>query len=314
MIRSGLSRWAVAALVTAGAGLAVDVPAANAQAQGPGRVPRSFRGIFGGGPPPDPNRSRQEFTLTANLLAGYDDNLVVGAGTAPPTGPDAAGYMGDVQLDFEYFRGKADRSFTIRGGAHGTRYSESGVGFQNDASIGLSAQTRLRRRDQLRADAVFTYDAFSTLGSFAGLEPALGIDDVPSATSDARLSETSSIAGQAGLNYSLALGRDDAIDLQYGFTARRYAESDDPTVESPGDVDTHRAGAGYSRGLGRFLSLRTAYDYSDSDAQDRLGRIPLVAHTITAGPVWQRQVSRTRRLEISADFGAQHVSTVTSGD
>jgi hypothetical protein len=304
------SRWVIAALVTAGAGLAADVPAATAQ----GRVPRSFTGIFGGGPPPDPNRSRQEFTLTANLLAGYDDNLVVGTGTAPPSGPDAAGYLGDVQLDFDYFRGKADRSFTVRGGAHGTRYSESNVGFQNDASINLSGQTRLRRRDQFRADAVFTYDAFSTLGTFEGLEPSLGIDDIPTSTPDARFSETSSIAGQAGVNYTWAVGRNDSVDLQYGFTARRYGASDDPTIETPGDVDTHRAATAYSRTLGRYLSLRTAYDYSNADAEDRLGSIPLVEHTLTVGPVWQKQVSRTRRVEISASVGAQYVETVTRGD
>jgi hypothetical protein len=319
MTRSRLSRCVIAALVTAGAGLSVDVPVATAQ----GRVPRSFTGIFGGGAPLDPNRTRQEFTLTANLLAGYDDNLVVGTGTAPPTGPDAAGYLGDLQLDFEYFRGKADRSFTVRGGGHGTRYSESSAGFQNDASVGVSGQTRVRRRDQFRADAVFTYDSFSTLGTFEGLEPSLGIDDVPTSTPDARFSDTSSTAGQASLNYAWAVGRSDGIDLQYGFTARRYGASDIATAETPGDVDTHRAAVAYSRSLGRFLSIRTAYDYSNADAEARigdldaepvLGSIPLIEHTITVGPAWQRQVSRTRRVEISASLGAQYVETVTRGE
>ena len=31
--------------------------------------------MFGGSPAPDPNRTRQEFTLTAAMLGGYDDNL-----------------------------------------------------------------------------------------------------------------------------------------------------------------------------------------------------------------------------------------------
>jgi hypothetical protein len=302
-------RLCLGALVAAGV-LAVDRAPADAQ-PATGRVPRSITGIFGGGPPADPNRTRQELTITANMLFGYDDNLAVANSGAPPAGVQAAGYLGDGQFDLEYYRGRAERAFTIRAGAHATQYSEASVGFQSDASINVSGVTRVRRLDQFRVSGIFAYDAYSTLGDFESLEPSLGIDDLPTSTSDARFTPTSSFAGQAITSYSWAAGRNDSVDLDYSFTARRYRES---TVETPGDIDTHRAAVAYSRAMGRWLSLRTAYDYSNADAEDRLGRIPVVEHSITAGPVWQRRLSRTRRIEVSVAGGAQHVETVTRGD
>ena len=299
-------RWAVVGFAAAAAAFAPTI----AGAQAPGRSPRAISGIFGGGPPPDPNRTRQEFSMSVNLLAGYDDNLVIGSSSAPPTGgqPDAAGYLGDAQVDFEYFRGRTERSLTIRGGGHATRYSEAEVGFQNDASLTVSAVTRVRRRDQWRVNGAVAYDDYATLGAFESLEPALGIGDLPTATPDARLTQTSSVASQIGTNYLWAAGRNDSLDLQYSFSARRYSST---ALEAEPDVDTHRAAVAHSRAFGRRMSLRTAYEYSKADAQDRLGPLPLVEHTITLGPVWQRQVSRTRRLEVALSAGAQYVETIT---
>jgi hypothetical protein len=301
-------RWAVAGVAAVAAALAPS----TAGAQAPGRSPRAISGIFGGGPPPDPDRTRQEFSMSVNLLAGYDDNLVIGASSAPPTGAqqDAAGYLGDAQVDFEYFRGRTERSLTIRGGGHSIRYSEAEVGFQNDANLTLSAVTRVRRRDQWRVNGAVAYDDYATLGAFESLEPALGLD-LPTATPDARLTQTSSIAGQVGTGYLWTPGRNDSLDLQYSFSARRYSST---ALEAEPDVDTHRAAVAHSRAFGRRVSLRTGYEYSKADAQDRLGPLPVTEHTVTLGPVWQRQVSRTRRLEVALSAGAQYVETVTRDD
>ncbi len=50
--------------------------ASDTNAQTVQRPSRPYRGLFGGGPTPDPNRSRQELTLSGNLSVGYDTWLV----------------------------------------------------------------------------------------------------------------------------------------------------------------------------------------------------------------------------------------------
>src|SRR5262245_21525289 len=121
MSRASLRLFALPVLL----GLALPV-AATAQLLE--RPRRPFTGLFGGGPPPDPTRPRQELTLTVNLLGGYDDNLsLTGTDTNRPPDPnqDKAGYTrsGDVLL--RYWRGTTQRSFEIEGRGYVNSYSNS---------------------------------------------------------------------------------------------------------------------------------------------------------------------------------------------
>ena len=52
--------------------------AADASAQMVQRPARPYRGLFGGGPTTDPNRTRSELTFTGSVLVGHDTWLSPG--------------------------------------------------------------------------------------------------------------------------------------------------------------------------------------------------------------------------------------------
>src|SRR5206468_1813693 len=75
---------------------------------------RPNRPQLGGGPPPDPNRSRQELSFQGNIMGGYDDNLT------GPAGDDAltshpSGYVGFGDATARYFVGKSSNWFEMTG-------------------------------------------------------------------------------------------------------------------------------------------------------------------------------------------------------
>jgi opacity protein-like surface antigen len=270
---------------------------------------RGFRGLFGGGPPPDPNRLRQDLSLTASLLGGYDDNLAAAVGgSAAPAGQESGGYLGQSQVDLRYYRGRSGRSFTLDGSAYGTGYDDSAIGFVTGGFIDASGTTRVRTRDTFHAGQRFSFDPFFSLGSLSVLDSVVEPGTLPGSNTTTGLVASRSWSSQSVIDYSWMPSARNDISLNYGFNTRRYTRSDD----APGDSDSHRASAGLTRTLNRRVSLQTSYDYTHGRYQDPDGERPLSEHTISAGPQIEKVFSRTRRLQLTASLGAQYVQTLSS--
>jgi hypothetical protein len=286
------------------------VVSAPAGAQTTPREPqRTYRGLFGGGPSLDPNRTRQELTLTANVVGGYDNNLAAEAvGSSQPGIDSPGGYLGTGEFDLRYFRGRLIRSFAIDGNAFVTKYGANGVGLIEGGSVDLSATTQVRRRDRLSVSQHVTYEPLLTLGSFDPLNPVVGPGGAPETSAFAGLAERRSLGTQSGAGYQLSMGRRSSLSLDYGFLSQRYLDSD----STLGNSHSHRAAAGYTRTVNRSLGMRAAYNYSYGRFRDADGVRPLTEQTIEGGPQYSRTLSRTRRLQLSAGVGGQYVRTLTA--
>ena len=90
------------------------VTATVSEAQILDRPSRPFRGVFGGAEVPNPNRTRNELTLFADVLGGYDSNLAPeGSSPVQRATVPASGYTGLGDLVLRYWRGKAARNIEI---------------------------------------------------------------------------------------------------------------------------------------------------------------------------------------------------------
>ena len=298
---------ALAAVAVVGAAIAAP---ADAQAPQQPRRERIYRGLFGGRPPSDPDRTRQEFDMTTTLTGGYDDNIAAAAlGSGTPSGEaSSGGYLGNGAIDFQYFRGRVERSFTLDGGAYGAGYSGTGVSFVKGGQVNVSGTTRLRTRDTFQASQSLSFDPLFTLNPLTPLDSAAAAGPVPGSNTTTGLLERRSWSSTTGMNYTWMASRRNNVGLSYGFAARRYPEGDDV----PGDSNTHRASASLSHQFNRRVSLRSAYDFSHGEYQDADGARPLTDHTISAGPQIEKVFSRTRRLQLSTGIGAQYVKTTAS--
>src|SRR5689334_13661492 len=123
--------------------LALVASTAGAQVLEP--PPRPSRGLFGGGPPPDPTRSRQDLDLDGSILGGYDDNLVSPAGGNAFV-PHPSGYIAFSDVALRYSAGRPERSFQFGGRGFMNTYRNAGIGPSYGGEQTMSAHTPLGRR------------------------------------------------------------------------------------------------------------------------------------------------------------------------
>jgi hypothetical protein len=308
MSRSSLRLFALPILV----GLAVPV---TANAQVLERPRRPFTGLFGGGPPPDPNRARQELTLTVNLLGGYDDNLSItgtDANRPPDPNQDTAGYTGSGDLLLRYWRGTLQKSFEFEGRAFVNSYSNTDAGALEGGSLRFGGTSGWGRHSTVRFDQRVSFDPVYTLGGgFAPLRDAVGAGAIPGAgnsTAGIFVRDSWNSDSLVGLDY--ALGRRSQLSGTYSFDTRQY------TDDQGGSSWGHRASAAYTKSFDRSASLRATYTYGNTTIEEILNqnvfRRPIEEHTIDVGPTYIKRISRTRQMTVSASAGATHVDTISS--
>src|SRR5262245_62053759 len=135
--------------------------------------PRPARARFGGGAPPDPNRTRQELTVSGNLLGGYDDNL-----TAPGVGevftPQPSGYVGFGDAMLRYFSGNQTRSLEASGRGYVVTYRNIGVGPSFGADQALSFRSSFNEHTTVSLRENLRYAPFFSLGVFSPLTEIVG--------------------------------------------------------------------------------------------------------------------------------------------
>lgn len=279
------------------------------------RPRRPFTGLFGGGPPPDPTRARQELTLTVNLLGGYDDNLSitgVESGRPPDPNQDKAGYTrsGDVLL--RYWRGTTVKSFEFEGRGYVNSYSNTDAGLLEGGSVRFGGTSGWGRHSTVRFDQRFAFDpVYSLGGGFAPLRDAVGSGGLPGAansTTGIFVRDSWNSDSLVGLDYALA--RRSQLSGSYSFDTRRY------TDDQGGSSWAHRASLSYVKSFDRSGSFRAGYTYGNTTIEEILNtnvfKRPIEEHTIDAGPSYVKRISRTRQMSVSASAGATHVDTVSS--
>ena len=220
------------------------------------RPQRAFRGLFGGGRPPDPNRSRQELTFTFNALGGYDDNAAAGEGIgAPtqPTTPDGGGYTGTFDANLTYYRGRAERSFSLGAGAGLSTYRNVPLDPSQSFSFNASGQTALGRHTNVNVSESLSYSSQYRLDS--PITGDIPIEDQPTTESSIfGLGARSSITSSTSASIEQEVSRRDRVSGTYGYTTTDYTEGDE------GGYRSHRASVRYGRTLGRRTQINGMYE------------------------------------------------------
>ena len=287
-------------------GLGLLIPA-DASAQVIERPSRPFRGLFAsGGPPADPNRTRQELTLTANALAGWEEGFVLGGGGIGDLRPGVTAYTGLAEARLRYFRGRTSHSWTVDGRAFTNSYSvDLPTTFGGDAQVQTDQNFGRSNRFQFRQG--ITYEPLLTLGGFDPLDTGVVPSVLPVSHATAGVIEQSSIGLNSAVSLTRTWSRRHSTSADYSFIRDDYLD------ESGFDSRTHRVAVSHSLSLTRRTSLRTSYHYSDVAAVDTSAQGPGTDQGADVGFVYDRALSPTRRMSFTVAGGATHVSMLQEG-
>ena len=286
-----------------------------AEAQAVRRPSRPYRGLFGGGPPPDPNRTRQELTLTASFLAGYDDALTPGA-TQGPTQPGqntVSGYTGTADLNLRYYVGRAAKSFSLDSRGWTTAYR----GTQADPSLGgdlsIRGELNLGRRNHLVAGQDFSYVPYLVIGAFASLQPEVETSALPDSGETTGMSQQRSWASTSAIDLDHTWTTRQTTSIGYNYYRRNYLD------DFGHDSASHLATTRHAWAFSRTARLEASYRFSDfkfTAAPTTIGDqgAPVSNHALELGGTYTRRLSPSRQIQFSANGGAAYVQTLRSTD
>ena len=163
--------------------------------------------------------TRHELTLTANMLAGYDDNLTAGLGTGAGTVPSgaASGSAQYADAALSYFRGNESRSILL--GSNGNLRMYPGY-IERPAAGGaavIEATTSAGRKQTLTVRERVGYEPLFNAVSGVASTPAPGID-APILV--AGLFERRSFSSDSFVTIDRNWSRRDSTRLTYSYLAQ----------------------------------------------------------------------------------------------
>ena len=289
--------------------IVVCAAAADANAQGVQRPTRPYRGLFGGGPAPDPNRSRQDLTLSGDLSVGYDTWLTPGGSVGPvdPTAQQQSGHGAIGGVGLSYMRGRTQRSITIDGEARANGYSGIDAPSTVAGDVQFGAETRVGRT-QLRFFQDLRYEPTLVLGA-PGSPVGGGDTSVPPITVPSNYLEQRSWSATSTVSFDRRWTTRHTTQFSGAYSQVNYLD------DIGNDGRTVFADAMYSWTLSRSSSLQPRYSVSDSDLRGIDGlTTPLQNQIVEVMMAYSRRLSPTRRLTLSGGGGGTHVSTLTAAD
>jgi hypothetical protein len=256
-----------------------------------------------GGRPPEKDRTRQELTLEGNVLGGYDDNLS-SPGSSQPLAPHPSGYTGFGDETLRYWVGRDAQSMEVTGRAFMNTYRNAGVTPSYGGEQRLTVQTPLGRRTRVEVEQGLRYSPYFSLGLFGAPQGNAGADN-PDRNPTNALTESRSWTTDASAHLSRQWTRATKMDLDYSFSKQTYVNG------VAFDSRTHAGSLAFEQSISRTLGIRLAYHRTDSRFVPRDGgAIPNLNQTADVGFHYQRRLSRTRQLSLSAGAGAMSVATV----
>jgi hypothetical protein len=276
--------------------------ASTARAQVLDPPPRPFGGLFGGAPPPDPNRTHQELTLQGSLFGGYDDNLIPpGGGDVVAQHPGGSTGFGDTAV--RYWVGTDARSVEVGGRGYMNTYRSVGVRPGYGGEQRLRVRTTLGRRTRLEAAENLSYAPYYSLGLFSVPAGATGSQTPQNSPTNA-LTESGTWTKGGSASLIRQWTRQTSMDVGYAYSAQTF-------VKGAGfDTRTQNGSLGLDQSIGRAVTLRATYLHSDSEFTEQDGSaLHLLNQTADVGLRYQRRLSRTRRLSLSGGAGGMRVDT-----
>jgi hypothetical protein len=250
--------------------------------------------------------TRQELTLTTNLMGGYDDNLSGGSGTGSTLAPSAMASGPTASLDstLDYFRGNARRSLRVDTTGNLVAYPGHLKGVVPGGAVDLGGSTILGRDQTIRVSERVGYEPlFSVFSSGASLTPlpppvggtiaATGLFERRSLSSNSSVSVDSRWSLQNWTSFAASYGAQNFTDVSYG------------------DSHTWSVQADYRRGLSRGVRAHAGYRYIDAEYTDSdHASQPTREHRIEVGPEIDKALSRRRHLTMSLGAGADYFESV----
>jgi hypothetical protein len=271
------------------------------------RPERPIRGLFGGGPPPDPNRTRQDVTLSVSTLGGYDDNpspQESGGGQDAFT-PREPGYTGYADAALKYKRAKQTNVFEINGHAYANAYRNLGLtpSFGGDAQVRLS--TPLGKHNQLDVLESARSSPSYTIGAFAPLRGDVEAGLLPDASPTYGFSIRRSFANDASVSLTTRWAARNALTESYRYGSQNFEDH-------ISDGHRHEGSLGYTRTIGRRSGLTTSYRHAESEYKEPPARTarPIQEDTAEIGYQHEHTLSRTRRWAMEFGAGATYIQTV----
>ena len=283
--------------------------ASDASAQTMQRLARPYRGLFGGGPATDPNRTRTELNFTGSFLAGYDTWVSPGAGGGiDPAQERQSGRTFAGEAALAYFYGRTQRSLSIDGRVVSLGYSGIGVDPTIGGDVAIVGNTNLGRTSQLRATQNITYDPTLVLSS---LIPTVG-DPVSTAPGT---DVTSGYLEQRSWSSNTSATLDRRWSARH--TTQVGAEYMRSTFLDDFGYDTRSTGVTASHGwqFSRTSSIRGLYRLSDMSSSATDGLVtPMTNQQIEASFGYARRLSPTRQMSFGINGGATRVDTLDTVD
>jgi len=279
--------------------------AAVSEAQILDRPSRPFHGVFGGAEVPNPNRTRQELTLFADILGGYDSNLAPESvnpflrSTIP-----TSGYTGLGDLVVRYWRGRAARYVEVEGRGYVTAYNLSGIEPLLGQNLRVRGSTSIvDPRTRIEGNAYFTRDPFLGFGGFDAL-PAIDAAAFSNPANGLTTGLSWSSTGIASVTRDWT--RRVRTTASYDYTRREY-------IRGPGFDNHSQSGqVSYDQNVTQVLSWRVSYRVSDATLFEPTRNRPIRDDAIDSGFSYTKDLSRTRRIVFGATGGATRVHTTSS--
>lgn len=269
--------------------------------------------------PRDGGPVRQTLTLSANLMAGYDDNLTAGLGTGTGIAPTAmtSGYTGSLDGTLDYRRGNARNDLRI--GTIGNLMAYPGYIDTPAAGIAgtMDGKTTMGRRVTLNGGGRVGYEPF-----FNAFSPGTGTPLPPGSTPStpvAGLFERRSLNSNARVSTEARVSRRDSLSASYAFTSQSFLDEQTPDADAPqpflgGDSSGHTVGVGYKRVVSSGVRARSDYQFSDISYDDSLNNtLPTRTHRIEGGADVEHLTARGQQLVTwTVMAGAARVEAVGS--
>jgi hypothetical protein len=283
---------------------------ADAAAQIVQRPSRPYRGLFGGGPTPDPNRTRSELTLTSSLLVGHDTWLSP-SGTEGSVDPSeerhsGAALTGDAALKF--FRGRAERSIAVDGLVRSNGYAGIGAESTLGASGSVTGLTHLGRLTQLRVGQEFGYEPTLVLGMPAAIDNVVvDVSSQPPLDVSSGYLEQRSWSSSSFLNFDRRWSQRQTTTIGAAYSRVSYLD------DLGSDTSSVAATASHVWLFNSRSSVRGLYQINDSELHPSDGPVtPMTTQNIEMSYGYARRLSPTRQLQLSVGGGATHVNTLNA--
>ena len=257
-------------------------------------------------PSRDGGPTRQDVTLTANVLGGYDDNLTAGLGSGSGTSPNAmvSGPTASVDGTLGYFRGNGLRSVQLDTTGSLTGYPGNLDSPAPAGVVNLAIRTPVGRDLTLGLSQRVSYDSlFNVFSPGAGGTPLPPGVTQPTPTTG--LFERNSWSSSSSVSLDRRWGRRDTTSLAYSYRTQQFLDDD------YGDNTWHELAGGYRRVVSSQAKAGVDYRYRNGEYVDSSQFVrPTTEHRIEGVTEFAAAPSRRRSYTLSLGAGAGYLASV----